>query len=219
MGFSKAYFIPQNETRTYADGSTATGLTDDFKKYQLLRMGALFGYYFEQHGDKIMMCNNSQPPIFLDGNKLPDFLFIDYLQKLKRGYNSLHTNGLKKVLDEAQKASMEDPNSPVARDIAKKLKSKKYIPVELTEKTTVEESYIEQDPLAYLDYLLQDLETFGEVKKADRYKDMINQQMQKVVESVGNTSWGKTISKSLESFWNNNNYVLDSNRSDAVQRG
>lgn len=199
MGFSNAYFIPNTETVTREDGQKVTRMPDDFKKYQILRIAALFGFFVTGNNNKIMLINGTDK-IFIGEEQIPDVVFLDYIQKLKMGYNHLHTNAF---------GPGED----------KTLQSKKFIIQNYTRNTPAEEAYKEEDPLAYTSLLLQDLETRGNETKNKLYRQMIDSQMRNAIECTRKTVWGTTISKSLEKFWAANDYILDGGRSNLSQPG
>ena len=199
MGFSNAYFIPKTETVTRGDGQKVTRMPDEFKKYQLLRMAALFGFAVSRCEDKIMLTNGTGK-IFIGEEPIPDVVFLDHVQKLKMGYNNLHANAFGPVQD-------------------KTLESKKFVIKDYSKYSTAEDAYTEEDPLLYTSTLLLDLETRGGDLKNKLYRQVIGSQMLNAIAYTKDTSWGKTISQSLDKFWAANDYILESGRSNASQPG
>ena len=49
MSFSNAYYIPKTQTTTSSDGTKKVGLSDEFKKYQLLRIASLFAGFVSRY--------------------------------------------------------------------------------------------------------------------------------------------------------------------------
>lgn len=193
MSFSNAYYIPNSETKKYADGRSVVRMPDEFKKYQILRISALFGLNISQNTDNInkIMISGNNTAIFIDGRPMSDYEYVLNLNKLKKFYNTLHTYGLSGTKEEGRvshKYPISVPNANVSAIGA----------------------YGDfGDPLEYIDLLNQDFENLDKTgKKSAKLQQNIETQMTSAVNFTKNTTWGKTISKSLDKFWKNNNYIF-----------
>ena len=174
-------------------------MPDDYKKYQLIRTAALFGFAIIENEDKIMLTNGPSK-IFIGKEPIPDVVFLDHVQKLKMGYNRLRTSALKPWQD-------------------KSLESKMYDIKDFSKDTPAQEAYTEEDPLIYTATLLQDLDSYGGDSTNRFYREIILKQMENSVNRVGKTTWGKRISESLDAFWKTNDYILERGRGRNSQPG
>ncbi len=198
MSFSNAYYIPKTEKKTYASGREVWQMPDAFKKYQLLRTGALFGLNISAKDNKIMMSNASMA-IIIDGRSIPDYVFVSYMQKIREHYNTVRRYALAGA-DQSM------------------LQSKKYDVIQPAPGVTPEDAYPENvDPLLYIDALLLDLQATGKTSKHTMLKNNIQAQISAVTHLTRTTSWGskaispdgtKCLADSLEKFFTNNDYIF-----------
>lgn len=199
MGFPNAYYIPRSEIKTYADGRKVIKMPDAFKKYQLLRIGALFGMHISADKNKIMMSNGNKA-IILDGRPMTDYEYFADMVILRQQYNNLHryaTAGLDQ----------------------KRLHSQKYDIVLPSPDATAEDAYTESyDPVFYIDNLLTDLSNNGRGDKHRKLSSIIKAQTASVEHLVRTTSWGskalaegrpECLADSLKKFFEAHQYIYN----------
>ena len=208
MSFSNAYYIPKTEKKTYANGREIWQMPDDFKKYQLLRTGALFGLNISANDNKIMMSNGSMA-IVIDGRNIPDYVFVSYMQKIREQYNTIRRYAL----------AGTDPE---------KLQSKKYDIIQPAPGVSPEDAYPEdKDPQIYLEDLFADLQATGKTEKHTILKNNILAQISAVTHLTRTTTWGskalaadetKCLADSLKKFFENNDYTINRQAAQGLEK-
>ena len=188
MSLSNAYGISKyltDETGNVIKGAGGYAKANpDYKKYFAIKMAAVFGYYPQLAGDKLMMANNGMHAMFFDGKEYYDMLFMKDITDLKVQYNRL-----------ALKNDQKD---------AKKLYDTRFNHNYKNTHETYDIVYSEEDPAVYSSYIAELMDQ--EHKEA--YIDLIDNSMSETIKCLEKTSWGKEIANAIGKYWNNNDYIV-----------
>ncbi len=212
MGFSNAYYIPRTETKVYANGTSVDRMPDEFKKYQLLRTAALFGLNISHDSkfpNKIMISNGKNITFVLDGQPIPDHVYIDYMMKLKEAYN------------QTRRYCLAGTNLKITSSS----KFETFLP---TKDMPAEEAYLEEDPLFYSLNLIKDLERAGKTEKANMLKKIVKRQFACAISALSDTKWGtkplpaapdNNMKESLTKFYLNNRHQFKTANQSEIEIG
>ena len=179
MSFSNAYYIPKSEKKVYANGREEMRMPSDFKKYQLLRIAALFGYNVSVVNNTLML-SNGKSAIHLTGRPLTDEQFVLHMRTLRNlGYNDLR----RYALTGADKSKVKSQSY----DSIKIWQSEHDFGKQLDPNVAYPES---TDPLFYVQSLLEDLKRNNKTAKYNALKQQIVTGLEDVAAAVDTTEWG-----------------------------
>lgn len=195
MSLFNAYYIPRTETKVYTNGQEKTRMTSDFKRYQLLRTAALFGFDISEAKPDKLKVHCGSAGFFIDGRNISDPEYIVAMNLLREQYNKLRRASLSSVKGGS-------------------VVSQPYQSIQLSEAngfgTNPEGAYPEnKDPLHYASSLIEDLQNNGCEAQAEIYKKQIITQLKRATFWTRKTSWGskiisakdqKCLADSLEKF-------------------